>query len=445
MDVSTDVAVVGGGPAGFGAAVAAGRMGGDVTLIEARDVLGGAGTTALVNNFLNAYWDGERFVLGGIFGELRHRLQGRKAIWTTRGPNTGDKVGQEVYDPDRYADEMAIMCRQAGVDLRLETKCVGAEFGEEGTTLELDDGQSIETRTVVDATGDAILSYHAGVPTSMADDLQPLTYCYLFGPVDLDELEAEVPEAVRYDENVGARYGVPSYIDDIVDRVEDALESGELDLPVPTLYCTVSVPGREKYMTTNFNHVELDDPTDPEALERATEEGRRQMREGVSWLRENLPGFGDIEVVEEPRTIGVRESRQIEGLYELTAQDLVDRRQFDDVVAQCCFGVDIHAADTDVDHGGGVENARFDRGEHYDIPWRSLVPDEGPANLVVAGRSISGTRPAMSSFRQSPVMIAVGEAAGVTAALASERDCGIAAVGHESVQEHLRETGAILD
>jgi len=445
MVEATDVAVVGGGPAGFGAAVAAGRLGADVTLIEAQDVLGGAGTTALVNNFVNAYWDEERFLVGGLFAELRNRLQGRKAIWTTRGPNTDDKLGQEVYDPDRYADEMAIMCRQADVELRLETTCVGGSFDDELTTLEFGDGESLEARTVVDATGNATVAHHAGAPTTMADELQPLTYCYKFGPVDLDALEAEVPEAVQYDENVGTNYGVPSYTDEIVDLVTADLESGELELPVPTLYCTVSIPGNEAYMTTNFNHVEVDDPTDPAAIERAREEGRRQMREGVSWLRENLPGFGEIEVVEEPRAIGVRESRQLDGLYKLDGADLAENTQFEDVIAQCCFNVDLHQADIDVDHTGGVEKGWFGPGEHYDIPWRSLVPDGGPANLIVAGRCISGTRAAMGSFRQSSIMIAVGEAAGVTAALAAADDSSIEAVGHEPVQKQLRETGAVLE
>jgi hypothetical protein len=442
--MDTDVAVVGGGPAGFAAAVAAARTGRDATLIEAQDVLGGAGTSALVNNFCNAYWDGERFVIGGLFAEVRHRLQGRKAMWTTRGPNTADKVGQEVYDPDRYADELAAICRQAGVDLRLATRCVGADFGGGSTVLDLDDGTRLDARTVVDATGDATLAHRAGVPTTIADDPQPLTYCYMFGPVDLDALAAEIPAAVQYDENVGTRYGVPSYAPEVVDRVQSALAAGDLDLPVPTLYATVSVPGRERYMTTNFGHVDLDDPTDPEALERATEEGRRQMRVGASWLRDNLPGFGGIEVVEEPRQIGVRESRQIEGAYELTGRDLVERRQFEDAVAQCRFPVDVHATDTEVDHGAGVADGSFETGEHYDVPWRSLVPASGPENLVVGGRCISATSIAMSSFRVAPSVMAIGEAAGVTAALAAERDCPIADVGHEPVRERLRATGAVL-
>ena len=439
-----DVIVVGGGPAGFGAAVAAGRQGRDVLLVEATEQLGGAGTTALVNNFCNAYWDGERFIIDGIFGELRHRLIGRKAIWTTRGPNTADKVGQEVYDPDVYADEMERMCRQAGVDVRYGARCTDGTFEDERAALVVD-GESVAGRTVVDATGDAVLAHHAGVPTEIGrgrGEIQPLTYCYMFGPVDLASLGATYPTAIQYDENVDVEYGVPSYVEEICELVREDVAAGALDLSVPTLYATVSVPGREAYMTTNFGHVQIDDPTDPEQLEWATAEGKRQMHEGIRWFRERLPGFEEVEVVCEPDGIGVRESRQIEGLYTLEAADVAGRRQFDDVIAQCCFNIDVHQADVDVDHSYGVDG--LGEHDHYDIPWRALVPASGPPNLIVAGRSISATSVAMSSFRVSPSVMAIGEAAGVTAAIACECDQPIAAVDVAAVQDRLRQAGAVL-
>ena len=444
MTEEYDVIVVGGGPAGFGAAVAAGRQGRDVLLLEAADQLGGAGTTALVNNFCNAYWDGDRFIIGGIFGELRHRLIGRKAIWITRGPNTAEKVGQEVYNPDAYADELDRMCRQADVTVRYGAPCTDATFADDHTTVRVD-GETFVGRTVVDATGDAVLAHHAGVPTEIGrgrGEIQPLTYCYMFGPVDLATLGERYPGAIQYDENVDVEYGVPSYVDEICEFVREDVAAGALDLPVPTLYATVSVPGREEYMTTNFGHVEIDDPTDPAQLDRATAEGKRQMREGLRWFRERLPGFAEVEVVREPDRIGVRESRQIEGLYTLEAADVAGRRQFDDVIAQCCFNIDVHQADVDVDHSYGVDG--LGEHDHYDIPWRALVPAAGPENLLVAGRSISATSVAMSSFRVSPSVMAIGEAAGVTAAIAVETDQPSADVDVETVQARLRAAGAVL-
>jgi len=446
-DTEYDVTVVGGGPAGFAAAVAAGRMDQNVVLIEASDRLGGAGTTALVNNFCNAYWTGERFIIGGIFAELRHRLIGRKSLWTTRGPNTEDKRGQEFFNPDDMADELYRMCQQADVDVRLSTKCTGGSFDNEGySTLSVNDDE-LRTGTVVDATGDAVVAHHAGVPREVGrgrGEIQPLSYCYMFGPVDLDALAEAYPEAMMYDENVGSRFAAPSYVDEVCDKVVADIESGDLDLSVSTLYGTMSVPGRPEYMTTNFGHVQVEDPTDPDQLAAATEEGKRQMREGINWFRENLPGFENVEVVEEPGAIGVRESCQIEGLYTLDAEDVLTRRQFDDVIAQCCFNIDIHTASEDHDHSGGLDVDPMN-GDHYDIPWRSLIPASGPENVVVAGRCISATSHAMSSFRVSPSVMAIGEAAGVTASFAAREETAMADVSADRVQRHLRETGAILE
>jgi hypothetical protein len=204
----------------------------------------------------------------------------------------------------------------------------------------------------------------------------------------------------------------------------------------------MSVPGREKNMTTNFNHMVVDDPTNPDELERATEEGKRQMREGIRWFRENLPGFEEVEVIEHPRQIGVRESRQIHGLYRLDSEDIIRRRQFDDVIAQCCFNIDIHP--NGLDRQERIEGGRIGEEEHYDIPWRSLIPKDGPSNLVVAGRCISATSEAMASFRVSPSVMTIGEAAGVTAVMAAEEDCPMRSVDSSVVQKRLRETGGIL-
>ena len=106
MNIDWDVMVVGGGPAGIGAAIAAGRMGLRVGLIERHPILGGMGTAALVNNFCAAHHDGQRLVIGGVFGKLRQRLIGRKAIYAT--------TRMEPYNPEVFIEESAAMCREAG-------------------------------------------------------------------------------------------------------------------------------------------------------------------------------------------------------------------------------------------------------------------------------------------------------------------------------------------
>jgi hypothetical protein len=456
-----DVVVVGGGPSGIGAAVAAGRLNDAVALVERHDVLGGTGTAALINDFCKSYWDGERFVIDGVFGELRRRLIDRRALYVTKGPDArspNDRHGIEQYDHEALAEVAREMVAEAGVALHLETRLTGGAFPPDGPARlrvanaladangggDRDrDEWTLEAAVVVDATGDATVAHRAGVPTHMgrASDgaVQPLTYGYVYGPVDVDRLRAEIPDAVMYDENVGEHFVTLGLSEEVSDRVQRGLRSGDIDLPVPKLYESISVPGDPEYLTINFNHVEVDDPTDPGQLAEAEAEGRRQMREAMSFLR-TLPGFEDAEVVEEARQIGVRESRQIEGLYTLTVEDEFDCRQFDDVIAQCCAPIDVHVAAIEDDASPHLPD-----GEHYDVPWRTLVPREGPSNLVVAGRSISATSEAMSSFRMQPSVMAIGEAAGVTAALAAARGVAVADVDVAEVQDRLEENGAVLE
>lgn len=433
-----DVVVVGGGPAGLGAAIAAGRMGARVALVERHDVLGGMGTAALVNNFCPAHLDGSRLIIGGVFAELRQRLIDRKAIFAA----PLFEYMMEPYNPSVFAKESEELTWAAGVDIRYSRSIQQVDFAESGSgVLILDDGSRLRARTVVDASGDALVAAAAGVPFSFGRTsdhaVMPLTFCYKLGPIDLEAVQRALPNTVTFD----ARVGQPLLtISGAHQQVALAQANGELSIPRDHIASIMSIPGEPHNATVNFGRVFIKDPTDPQQLAQAAETGRQQIAEGVRFFRKYLPGFENVEVLETARQIGVRESRQIKGIYTLTGEDVLGCRQFDDVIAQCCYAVDVHDPDS-----SGTQLTELERGTHFDIPLRCLIPASGPENLIVAGRSISATQEAMSSFRVSPSAMAIGEAAGVTAALAARQNCAMAAVDPAAVQARLRATGAILD
>ena len=434
MNIDWDVMVVGGGPAGIGAAIAAGRMGLRVGLIERHPILGGMGTAALVNNFCPGHFDGKRFIIGGVFGELRQRLVARKALYD----------GPDCYNPNVFSEEVATLCANAGVKLFLEetVKSVDAP-GNRIVTLHLQN-QALTAQTIVDATGDATIAAQTGVPFTFGRPsdhaVMPLTYCYEMGPVDLDEARRQTPELVRYDDVVGEHYFFVSGPHPGIDaKLKAARTRGELSIARDHISMIASVPGRPQFATVNFGRVTIADPTDPVQLAAADQRGHLQVAEGIQFFRRYLPGFARVELVRLARQIGVRETRQIVGLYTLTGADVMGCRQFNDVIAQCRYPIDIHEPGKD-----STIYTPLPPGEHYDIPWRCLVPRQGPANLIVGGRSISATQEAMGSFRVSPPVMAIGEAAGVTAALAAQRNCPICMVPVGDVQHRLIETGGIL-
>jgi hypothetical protein len=439
-----DIVVIGGGPGGIGAAISAARMGKRVALIERYPLLGGMGTVALVNNFCPAHWDGERFIIGGIFGELRRRLIARKAIYAiTPLPTTNPIL--EPYDPDVYVVEVDSMCRESGVELLLNTHVTHVAFQPAPeASVYLENGRSICAGTVVDATGDALIAQQSGVVCNFGNArthaVMPLTFCYMIGPIDIQAAKAALPKAVRYDKEVNEEFFYFSGWHPVVDQwVKEARQKGELSIPRDHISAIVSVPGKPRFATINFGRVTVQDPTDAAQLRAAEQEGKRQIEEGIRFFRKYIPGLHNVELVQLARQIGVRESRQIVGLYTLTSDDILGCRQFDDCIAQCCYPIDIHEPGKDT-----TIMKHVPPGQHYDIPWRCLVPADGPGNLIVAGRTISATSEAMSSFRVSPSVMAIGEAAGITAAQAVERKCAIREVFPAEVQRRLMDTGGML-
>ncbi|MEX0332681.1 MAG: FAD-dependent oxidoreductase [Puniceicoccaceae bacterium] len=432
-----DVVVAGGGPAGIGAAIAAARLTDKVALIERHDVLGGMGTAALVNNFCPAHLDGYRLIIGGIFADIRNQLIERKAIFATRG----FEYAMEPYNPDVFATLLEEMVIRAGVDIFYRSQFGGVETNIEGNHfLLLRDGQKLIYNTLVDSTGDAIVANAAGVPYTFGRQkdraVMPLTFCYKLGPIDIDLLRKKMPSAISDDTQINQPF---ICLSGAHQEVAAAQATGDLTIPRDHVASIMNIPGEPLNATVNFGRVFVEDPTDPEQLKKAEKIGGQQIEEGIRFFRKYLPGFEKVEIIERARQIGVRESRQIKGLYTLTGEDVLSCRQFEDVIAQCCYALDVHSPESST-----TQLVELERGTHYDIPLRCLIPSEGPDNLIVAGRSISATQEAMSSFRVSPSAMAIGEAAGVTAALASTNRTAIRDVPYSDVRKVLLDSGGIL-
>lgn len=434
-----DVVIVGGGPAGFGAAVGAARNGASVALLERHPILGGMGTAALVNNFCPAHLDGSRLIIGGAFGEIRDRLIEEKSIFSA--PDNASYM-MEAFNPEAYADLMVKICEEAGVQLFTGTSIESIEQLDGSILFKTTSGE-IFADYLVDATGDGFAAAALGLQFTFgrASDnaVMPLTYCFEIGPIDYEK----AGEAFDYDipthPVTGEKYYNFCCQGDIQARIEEAKAKGDLTIPRSGIACCMNYPGKVDHATVNFTRVMIKDPTDPVELAAAQEEGAQQVDEAVAFFQKYFPGFEGIELKRKALQIGVRESRQIKGLHTLTGTEARDCTQFEDVIAQCCYAIDIH------EHGKETSTLiEFERGTHFDIPWRSLIPTTGPGNITIAGRCISADTEAMSAFRVAPSAMAIGEAAGTTAALASKKKIPVAELGHEPVQEALLANGAIL-
>ena len=162
------------------------------------------------------------------------------------------------------------------------------------------------------------------------------------------------------------------------------------------------------------------------------------MRQIAAFLRRYVPGFAESYVAQSGVQIGVRETRRIVGEYQLTAEDVLAARKFEDAVARAAYPIDIHNPS-----GKGTLLKRVPPGEAYEIPLRCLLP-QGVDRLLVAGRCLSGTHEAHSSYRVMPTAMATGHAAGVCAALAVRHQTTPRNIAPSLVQEELARQKAEL-
>ena len=440
----TDVLVVGGGPAGLGAAVAAADAGAQVVLAERYGFLGGNATAALVMPLMSFHTQmpapekrgattllptdhgpGEP-VVSGVLGRLLERLvQAGGAIPPSLA--TGYVV---PFDPEWFKLIALELLDEAGVQFLFHAFASGVLPGTEGVVFETKSGPlAVRARVIVDCTGDGDVAVQAGAPYEIGrgDGLvQPMTLMFRVGQFRREAFEAYVKAHPRQWRGVHGLW----------DLVREATEAGELRLPrEDILFFATPHEGELSVNSTRVTRVKGVDVWD---LSYAEWVSRGQMRQIEAFLRRYVPGFEQSYVVQSGVQVGVRETRRILGEYQLDADDVLGARQFDDAIARGAYPVDIHNP-----KGSGTVLKRLPPGAAYDIPLRCLLP-RNTDRVIVAGRCISGTHEAHSSYRVMPIVMATGQAAGVCAALAAREGMPPRQVPIRAVQRELLRQGASL-
>ena len=443
-----DVLVGGGGPAGMAAALGAAWAGADVLLTERFGFLGGNPTVALVNPLMSWHTQkappseidptrllpqdhgpGEPIVAGALETFISNLIAADGALAPTQA--TGFTV---PFDPEIYKAVAQETMEQAGVRVLLhafandvwtdEDKLCGAVFETKSGPL------LIRANVIVDASGDGDLAAKAGARFHIGREedgrVQPMTLMFRIADFDREAFAAYVREHPDQWRGVHGLW----------DLIEKARAAGELDLPREDILFFATPHPRE--LSVNCTRVTGVNGTDVFDLSRAEGEARRQMRQIMRFLKRYVPGFADAYIVQSGTHIGVRETRRIVGEYTLDVEDVLQARKFSDAIARCSYPVDIHNP-----AGSGTTLRRLPQGEWYEVPLRCLVPKDVDG-LLVAGRSISGTHEAHSSYRVTPTAMATGQAAGVCAALASRNRCPPRQVLASAVQIELRRQGAIV-
>jgi hypothetical protein len=445
-----DVIVLGGGPSGAVAAVAAARLGANTLVVEQYGCLGGALTAMGVGPMMSFHNNAGKRVIGGIPHELVGRLIKKKAC-LGHLPDTYCKT-VTPFDPEALRMALDDMLRAAGGRALFHTQLADAKVSARRIRKIIVCNKAgltaLNARVFIDATGDADLAAMAGVPFTMGREkdhaCQPMTMNLRVANVDTAKVRRYIrknPGDFRFNEKDGKKLKLVLKNKRLSHAGFEAAWNrararGEVTVPREhILFFEGVIPG---VYTINVSRIQGLDATRPEDLSRAEVLGRKQCDEIFRFLKKYCPGFENSVRMDSPAQVGVRESRHILCRTTLTRDDLVRSRPFPDAVALGGYPVDIHSPGQ-----AETQHVFFPPNTTYQIPLRCLLPEK-PENLVVVGRSISATHEAAAAVRVTPIVMAIGQAGGTLAGLAVKSKKNPTTVPARRVQDRLRKDGACL-
>ena len=437
---STDVLVVGSGPAGLAAALAASRSGVHVTLLERFGCFGGNITAVGVEGFAwyrhDATIDSE-----GIGIEFEERA--KRAGASVKEPQSDSHaIDGEAFKA--VADDLVL---EAGVTPMLHRMFVAPVMeGNQikGAIVESKAGrEAILAKRVIDATGDADVAYRAGAPTvkQAKQDMIGASVMFSLSGVNKQRFIDHVKSAPH----TYADWAYGQWTIETTGK-EDQMFSPFLRKPferaraeglIPTNLDTISGTWGALYDAGDLTYLNLVhllgyDGTDPQDLTHGEMEGRRQAMLAVRALQEFQPGCESAKLRNFGMTLGIRDTRKIDAVYNMTELDVREQARFDESVGIFPEFID----------GYGILILPT-TGRYFHLPYRTLLP-KGVENLICAGRITGGDRISHAATRNMMCCAVTGQAAGTAAALSVKRNEAFDSLSVAALQDELKHQGARL-
>lgn len=418
-----DVVVVGGGPSGWVAAVAAARCGAKTALIERYGFFGGAATAGLVVP-ISGYFKNGRRVVGGIAWEFEQELEKYGAALVEL------PKGHVSFDPEYYKLVAQRMLLSAGVEPYTNSVFSSVRLANGhivGLVAECPDGQRVFTaKCFIDATGNGDLCARAGIPMRVSETPQPMSLCFELTGVDVTT--ALLRDSVHHN----GKNGKHSVNTEIHEYLEGLYREGKAPSFGGPWFNTLLKGDR---LAVNMTR-SADSALDALSLMQAELTMREDMFTLTELLRRKYPEFKNCAISSSAVNAGIREGRHLCGVHTLTGDELLRCEPFADSIARNTHPIDIHGV------RGGAQILRETTDAGY-IPYRSLISPDCD-ELLVCGRALSADDTAHASIRVQATAMATGEAAGTAAALCAKNACTVHEVDIPTLRKTLTDNGAIL-
>lgn len=393
-----DVVVVGSGVGGISAALGAARTGARTLLLERDDRVGGTGIHSPVG-LICTYCDAEGNPINrGVYEEYVPYIY-----------RPGAHHLCQTYDERELLERYeALLDGESDITVLTGTPFTGVDV-KDGVVVALHTtAGTVRAEVFIDATAEGHLAAQCGAPFQKGRDcdgkMQPATLTFRVNNVDFSQFGLDVsdPEWLAWPKVKDMWEQLNPYYHRLKER------NGTAN-PRDAVLCFPDRHGNS--LLFNQTCIRDVDPTAEGSIEKGQVEGQNQVRDFWAAVRQH-PAFANSGDIIVSTQLGVREGRRILGDYLLTAEDCLAEARYDDMVAACGYFVDIHDPDTGISTLTEIPNSGY-----YHIPYRSLCT-QGLENLLVGSRCISGTHEAHASYRVMSSVSAIGQAAGVAAALA---------------------------
>ncbi len=425
-----DICVLGGSCSGVFAAVQAARLGAKVAIVEKQNAFGGVATNALVNIWHSLYdTENKQQIIAGLTQEILDRLSKRKAVaYRKNDPST-----TYTFNSQELKIELDEIVVESGIQPYLHTLFSEPVLDENdrlaGVIVDNKSGRGIiKAKYFVDATGDGDLAFRLGLKNYKYELIQPPTTTAHFNDWDYKEFNRLYK-----------------------------LHREEFDIPEGFVW-GANVIGTDSHMLAGTRVFNVD-CANADDLTKAEIEGRRQVRAIMDMFRKY--GTNEIGLVALPSYIGIRETRHIKCLYQVSDEDALHGKRLNDAIANGSYRFDLHRQDkpgitfkyldgkeTYVVPGRSTLEGRW-REEtktnptFYQIPLRSITPEKY-GNLMIAGRMFDAGITAFSGMRVMVNMNQLGEAAGVASYLALSQNKKVQDIDPGDVRTTLKKGGAII-